>query len=159
MMNRRNLSDLVSKFDMMPFELNVLDKRRTMCEKIVSLIRFSFTDNPIEGLASKIRHFYDLHFMCNDNECRAYLLDEFTNDLTELVAHDKAEYNRPPLWAAAEVTTSVLFTAFDEIWHKLAPKYRTELTQLTYGKLPSPEDVFATINPLMEYVKKILNTR
>jgi predicted nucleotidyltransferase component of viral defense system len=34
--------ELISKYGLEPFELNVLDKKRTLIEKIVSLIRFSF---------------------------------------------------------------------------------------------------------------------
>lgn len=95
MMQRRGLNEVSVEYDMAPFELNVLDKRRTMCEKIVSLLRFSFSDNPIEGLSSKIRHFYDLHFMSNDKECWEYLIGEFPSNLLELIAHDKAEFDRP----------------------------------------------------------------
>ena len=45
------------------FEVNVLDKKQTVIEKLVSLIRFSFSDIPIDGIRSKIRHFYDLHHL------------------------------------------------------------------------------------------------
>lgn len=156
---RQRLQDVIEKYDMAPFELNVLDKRRTMCEKIVSLLRFSFTENPIEGLSSKIRHFYDLHFMCQDDECRKYLRDEFPSNLIELIAHDKAEFDRPPLWKEADITTSVLFTSFDETWQKLAATYKSELGRLTYGELPSPEEIATSVKPQMEYVWEIVSSR
>ncbi len=152
----QGLQDVIEKYDMAPFELNVLDKRRTMCEKIVSLLRFSFTENPIEGLSSKIRHFYDLHFMCQDDECREYLRDEFPSNLIELIAHDKAEFDRPPLWKEVDINTSVLFTLFDETWQKLAATYKSELGRLTYGELPSPEEIAVSVKPLMEYVRDIV---
>ncbi len=75
---------LIEKWDMPPFELNVLDKRQTVCEKLVSLLRFSFTPQPVDGLKEKIRHFYDLHALLNDQECRTYLNDNFLSDLMEL---------------------------------------------------------------------------
>lgn len=153
---RQGLQDAITTYDMAPFELNVLDKRRTMCEKIVSLLRFSFSDNPIEGLSSKIRHFYDLHFMRMDEECREYLKNEFPTNLLELIAHDKAEFDRPPLWKDAELTTTVLFTSFDETWQKLAPTYKSELGRLTYGALPTTDEIASSISPLMEYVKNIV---
>lgn len=159
MMQRRGLNEVSVEYDMTPFELNVLDKRRTMCEKIVSLLRFSFSDNPIEGLSSKIRHFYDLHFMSKDKECREYLIGEFPSNLLELIVHDKAEFDRPPQWKNTDLTTSVLFTSFDEIWRKLAPIYKSELGHLTYGELPSPEMIKESVKPLMEYVKKIVRER
>ncbi len=153
---RQGLQDAIATYDMNPFELNVLDKRRTMCEKIVSLLRFSFSDNHIEGISSKIRHFYDLHFMSMDEGCREYLKSEFPAHLLELIAHDKAEFDRPSLWKDADLTTSVLFTSFDETWQKLATTYKSELGRLTYGTLPAPDEIANTIRPLMEYVRHIV---
>ncbi len=159
MMRQRNLSDLIHDFDMAPFELNVLDKRRTMCEKIVSLLRFSFTENPIEGLSSKIRHFYDLHFMFKDEDCKVYLGKDFPVNLLELIAHDKSEFDRPPLWTDADLMKSVLFNSFDETWKKLKQTYNSELGHLTYGKLPTSEEIAGSISLLMEYVKKIISNK
>lgn len=53
MMKQQGLDDLIEELDMEPFTLNVLDKRRTLCEKVVSLLRFSFEDDAIQGLSSK----------------------------------------------------------------------------------------------------------
>lgn len=156
---RQGLQDAIATYDMAPFELNVLDKRRTMCEKIVSLLRFSFTENPIEGLSSKIRHFYDLYFMSIDEECKNYLKKEFPTDLIELISHDKAEFDRPPLWKKADIRTSVLFTDFDATWQRLAPIYKSELGRLTYGQLTSPNEIAATISKLMEYVRAIVGNK
>lgn len=37
--------NLIEEYDMRPFSMNVLDKRQTFTEKLVSLIRFSLSDN------------------------------------------------------------------------------------------------------------------
>lgn len=150
---QQGLLEAITTYDMGAFELNVLDKRRTMCEKIVSLLRFSFSDDPIKGLSSKIRHFYDLHFMSMDEECGEYLKNEFPSNLMELIVHDKAVFDRPPLWKDADLTTSVLFTSFDETWKKLATTYKSELGRLTYGALPTPDEIATRVRPLMEYAK------
>jgi Nucleotidyl transferase AbiEii toxin, Type IV TA system len=46
---------------LMPFEVRVLEPVRTLCEKIMSLVRFSHGEQPIADLKKKIRHTYDLH--------------------------------------------------------------------------------------------------
>ena len=51
---------LIKEYDMQPFEVTVLDKRRTLTEKLVSLLRCSLANNPMPELSAKIRHFYDL---------------------------------------------------------------------------------------------------
>jgi hypothetical protein len=46
---------------MLPFAIKVLDIRRTFCEKIMSLVRFSYDTDPFVSIANKIRHTYDLY--------------------------------------------------------------------------------------------------
>ncbi len=52
---------IAEQYGLMPFDVLVLDPRRTFCEKIMSLVRFSYTDNPVVDLGFKVRHPYDLH--------------------------------------------------------------------------------------------------
>lgn len=156
MMEKRQLEDLIAQLDMAPFELNVLDKRRTMCEKVVSLLRFSFEEDPMAGLTSKVRHFYDLHFLMKDKECHEYLDSSFPVELRELVAHDKAEFDRPPLWKTSEVLHSPLLTSFSEMWKRIAPVYQSEVGALSFGELPKPEEVSQSMDSLIRIVQKAL---
>ena len=156
MMEKRQLEGLIAQLDMAPFELNVLDKRRTMCEKVVSLLRFSFEEDPVAGLTSKVRHFYDLHFLMKDKECHEYLDSSFPVELRELVAHDKAEFDRPPLWKTSDVLQSPLLTSFSEMWKRIAPVYQSEVGALSFGKLPKPEEVSQSMDSLIRIVQKAL---
>ena len=52
---------LAEQFGLLPFEVVVLDPKRTLCEKIMSLIRFSYTSQALNDLRSKVRHTYDLY--------------------------------------------------------------------------------------------------
>lgn len=156
MMEMRQLDGLIAQLDMAPFELNVLDKRRTMCEKVVSLLRFSFEEDPVTGLISKVRHFYDLHFLMKDKECREYLDSSFPIELRELVAHDKAEFDRPPLWKTSDVIQSPLLTSFSEMWKRIAPVYQSEVGALSFGELPKAEEVSQSMDSLIRIVRKTL---
>lgn len=49
-------NEAIEEYGLQPFSVNVLDKSRTMLEKLVSLVRFSFDENPVKAVASKIRH-------------------------------------------------------------------------------------------------------
>lgn len=42
-------SDIAKENGLLPFDLLVLEPIRTICEKIMSLIRFSYGENPIDG--------------------------------------------------------------------------------------------------------------
>lgn len=52
---------IAEEYNLMSFEVNVLDARRTICEKIMSLVRFSYGENLITDLKAKIRHTHDIY--------------------------------------------------------------------------------------------------
>lgn len=156
MMERRGLDRMIAELDMLPFEQNVLDKRRTLCEKVVSLIRFSFEDDAVAGIASKIRHFYDLHYLMQDKECVEYLNSEFSIDLVNLIAHDKSEFDRPSHWKTSDVLTSPLFVDLNSIWGKVSSVYSSEVGALSYGNIPTSDEILASATILFDKVRKII---
>ena len=44
---------IAKEYDLLPFKVKVLEPTRTICEKIMSLVRFSYTENPIDDLKKK----------------------------------------------------------------------------------------------------------
>lgn len=156
MMEIRGMTSMIEELDMAPFQLNVLDKRRTMCEKIVSLLRFSFEDDPTIGLSSKIRHFYDLYYLMQDEECNEYLRSDLKDELLTLIQHDKEEFDRPALWRESPIIKSPLLTDFDMIWSRLSHVYRNELGALSYGVVPSEADIASSITTLLNIIREFL---
>src|SRR5690606_32421045 len=57
MMNNRQ-NEIAKEQNLLPFNVLVLEPSRTICEKIMSLVRFSYGENPITDLKNKIRHVY-----------------------------------------------------------------------------------------------------
>lgn len=87
---------LIEEYDLETFNINVLDKRRTATEKIVSLLRCSLANNYLEEISRKIRHFYDLYYLMNDCEAVDYIYSsipdpenviEKVSQLTERIKH------------------------------------------------------------------------
>jgi len=132
-----NRQDLIEQYEFKPFSINVLDKRRTIVEKLVSLIRFSFDEDVIKSVASKIRHFYDLYYLANDEECAKYLQSSaFQKDFAELLIHDQQEFDNPKGWQTKTVENSPLFTEFSTLWTSLNSSYQSELTPLAFSEIP-----------------------
>ncbi len=95
-LNAIDQKEAIEKYGLQPFSINVLDKSRTMVEKLISLIRFSFDESPVKAIASKIRHFYDLYFLVNDEQCKTYLYsDSFKRDFAVLYTHDQQTFDTP----------------------------------------------------------------
>ena len=130
--------DLIEQYDLKPFSINVLDKRRTIVEKLVSLFRFSFEANSVKSLSSKIRHFYDLYYLINDDKCSNYIqLADFRYDFQELFIHDQQQFSEPDGWCTKTIKDSPLLKDFSGIWLKLSPNYRKELTPLAFSEIPN----------------------
>jgi predicted nucleotidyltransferase component of viral defense system len=146
-----NQAEAIQEYGLQEFLLNILDKRRTMLEKLVSLIRFSFAENPSRELAKKIRHFYDLYYLAKDEECVKYLhSSEFQKDLSELLIHDQQEFDEPQGWQTKTVKDSPLATDFPNLWTNLRSIYQNELTPLAYSEIPNEKLIEES---LMETIK------
>lgn len=155
-MEETDMLSLIKEHDMYPFELNILDKRRTLCEKIVSLLRFSFMDNPTEGLGSKIRHFYDIYFLLNDMECAEYVKSNFIKDLKELIKHDKEAFRIPKKWHNSSINEVPLLNSFDELWNELSGLYEKELKALAYSEIPTSNKIKIEIEGFIRFIKNQL---
>ncbi len=132
-----NRNDLIEQYDLNPFSIKVLDIRRTLIEKMVSLLRFSFETDVVKALSTKIRHFYDLYYLANDKECVEYLLSsEFKKDLSELLIHDQQEFDIPEGWQTKTIKESPLFKEFSTLWTILSVVYQNELTPLAFSDIP-----------------------
>lgn len=56
MMLNNGQQDIADANGLLSFKLLVLEPTRTICEKIMSLVRFSYGENPIADLNKKVRH-------------------------------------------------------------------------------------------------------
>ena len=136
-LQNRNQIELVKKYDLKPFNLNVLDKKKTFVEKIVSLIRFSFANDYINSIASKARHFYDLYFLTKDGGIKSYIdSDNFIADFVDLVKHDQEAFDDPAGWRSKMIAQSPLITNFNGIWNKIKAAYIKDLSNIVFTDLP-----------------------
>ncbi len=150
------LEHLADQYDMHPFEVNVLDMRRTLCEKTVSLLRYSFVQPPVDGLRKKIRHFYDLHFLLNTNECKEYLRGDFITHLCELVEHDQSVFDEPQGWNTSNILSSPLLSSFEQLWPSLSTVFENELSQLAYKPIPASSMIKETIGGFLRFLNEYL---
>lgn len=153
-LEENSMQSLIEEYDLHSFELNILDKRRTLCEKVVSLLRFSFMDNPVEGLGSKIRHFYDIYYLLNDAECMEYVKGDFMNDTKELIEHDKEAFDVPEKWKDTPISEAPLLNSFDELWKELSGLYEKELKALAYSQIPKSINLKMKVNEFLIQLKQ-----
>ena len=143
--------DVIEKFNLGAFEINVLDKTRTATEKIVSLVRHSLADDYITQLKAKIRHFYDLYFLWNDIECRNYLTSsEFKLDFKALLEHDQQSFKEPIGWSNKTMKDSPLVKEINAVWSELQSTYVKEMPELAYKEVPNEKEIFETTSTIFK---------
>jgi hypothetical protein len=147
--------DIIEKYSLQQFDLNVLDKRQTLLEKLVSLIRFSFDKNPVQGVAGKIRHFYDLHYLMQDENCLSVVnRKSFKTDFTALLEHDKAIFDDPEEWKTRNYQDSPILKDFDELWESLKIVYTSELEKMAFKEIPHENSIKNSFKTLIDKLKE-----
>ena len=143
----------VEQFDMADIEVPVLDCRRTLTEKLVSLMRCSLADDYLPQMTAKIRHFYDLYYLLHDEACQAYIhSDEFRADFQSLLEHDRQSFSRPDGWQTRPLNQSPLIVDLHATWQLLQPTYLNELPDLAYRDIPSVDAIEEDISTLLALI-------
>ena len=146
---------MIEEYDMHPFDVNVLDRRRTLTEKLVSLIRCSLSENYMTELTAKIRHFYDLHFLLHDTETKEYLKgSEFTTDFNTLLIQDQQRFDKPKGWQDKTVKDSPIIKDLHSVWQALENVYTRELPDLAYKQVPSADRIEESIAEMVSYISR-----
>ena len=152
----QNQDELVEKYDLAAFEVNVLDKEQTLIEKLVSLIRFSFDEKPIESISGKIRHFYDLYYLLQDEACNKYVKsDQFSVALKKVIENDRKQFDEPIGWNEKKINESPLIKDFDSIWEKLKTIYTKELSMLAFTEIPNEKEAAQKFKELINILTKM----
>ena len=139
-----------------PFEVRVLDPRRTICEKIMSLVRFSHDEAPIKTLKDKIRHCYDLHKLLKTEEFSLFLDgDEFDSLLRKVGCDDVQSFKNNNAWLIHHPNEALIFRSLDEIWKELNTSYNDDFKTMVYGELPNDDDVLLTLKRIKARMKSI----
>lgn len=149
MMKAKGQSDFADKYDLHPFDIKVLAVQRTLCEKIMSLIRFSHTKDPLTDLTNKIRHAYDLHFMLRNDEIRTFFESpDFGILLKEVALDDAANFKINIEWLAIHPAEAIIFKDVDRVWETLKRTYEQDFQYLVFGELPKHQDIHASLSTI-----------
>ena len=149
-----NQQQIADEYGLNPFEVNVLSPKRTFCEKIMSLVRFSYTTNPIEDLNNKIRHIYDLNQMLKNKEIKNFFDTQEFNELLVIVANDDLlSFKSGNEWLQNHPTQAIIFKESADVWNELNTTYFSTFNKLVYGELPSENEILETLNKLSERMK------
>jgi len=153
MMKETGQVEIANEYDLFPFDVLVLDPKRTLCEKIMSLVRFSHTDTPIKDLRNKIRHTYDIHMLLNDESLNEFFYSKAFDELLLKVAQaDVYSFKNNNDWLAYHPTQALIFQNTENTWKQLSETYNGTFKELVFGILP-PESII--LKRMIEVSKRL----
>lgn len=153
MMAANSQEQLIEKYGLQSFTVKVLTKQRTICEKIMSLVRFSHTNNPYNDLANKIRHIYDIHLMLKDEEVSDFFKNkEFDQMMVMVGTDDINSFRNNNDWLRIHPKDALIFTSPKETWEQIKTPYRSTFKDLVTGELPEESEL---INSLIEVTERL----
>lgn len=157
MMKETEQEELAEEYGLLPFEAKVLDPKRTFCEKIMSLVRFSYTEEPIEDLKRKIRHIYDLHQLLKDPDILQFFNSvHFDEMLLKVGKDDLVSFKNNNEWLKHHPKEALIFSKLDDVWKEIESVYNDEFRSLVFGKsFPHEDAVWASLKKIRERLSSI----
>lgn len=149
-------SEIAQKYGLLPFDVLALEPIRTLCEKIMSLVRFSYDENPINALQFKIRHTYDLYFLLKNREIKNFFdSTAFEEMLLKVANDDVVSFKNNNQWLQHHPVDALIFNNPKVVWEKLKSTYNGRFKDLVYGILPEEKEILATLHLIQKRIEKI----
>lgn len=156
MMRSNGQQALIEEYGLQAFTVGVLTKERTICEKIMSLVRFSYTEEPYEDLAKKIRHVYDIHMLLKDAVVAAFFDSEEFDKLLNMVGKDDIlTYKNNNGWLSAPPQNAIIYAEPNVTWAAIRQPYRTTFKDLVTGNLPEEEELVTTLRRVAQRLRSL----
>lgn len=157
MMLKNGQQSLIDAYGMNPFEVLALNPKRTLCEKIMSLVRFSYTRDSIADLRNKIRHTYDIHFMLKDENLKSFFQSgDFETMLLRVANDDVTSFKNNNGWLANHPKKAIIFSDTEDIWNKIKDVYTGSFSELVFaGEPPQETEILKTLFTLADRLEPI----
>jgi hypothetical protein len=142
----------VSEYELSPFSVCVLSWTRTFAEKILAVVRASYSG--ADQLGVKIRHLYDLTKLMEQGEIQAHLGGEgFFVMLRRVQQADSQHPEFAGEWSKKPLAQAPIFMDPTESLKPQSALYRGAFKELVHGPLPELEYVAIQMRQIAQRLK------
>lgn len=147
--------EFVDQFNLSSFELPILNIERTLCEKIMGLIKASRSEDYIQELKTKIRHIYDICMILRLDEYNSYIeSDEFLT-LLNIVKETDLKQAGSGLWLDQPFNDVALFKNEKSVWGQLTSEFNGTFADMVYDDdLPNDTEVTAMLSLVQKNLER-----
>lgn len=148
--------DLIRTYGLENFEMQCINPRKTICDKISRLVKLSYNDDSTALLAKHIRDVYDLTALYNNSEYNHYLHSEdFLDDMYRVTIEDSLNRNSR---SHLSLPDALVFRnpESEMAVPAIATAYTTDLRKLVFDKTQMPPigeavDVLKSLRGILEH--------
>lgn len=156
MMIKTGQQAMTEEYGLQSFEVKVLEPKRTLCEKIMSLVRFSYAEEPLKDLQAKIRHTYDLYQLLQDKGLSDFFnSNSFDEMLLKVANDDVASFKNNNDWLIHHPNEALMFRDLETIWNDLQPVYNGDFRKLVFADFPNDTDILATLKQIKQRLTSV----
>ena len=145
-------NEIISRFKLNAFDIQTIDPKRTLCDKISRLSRLSY-ENEYEMLIAKhIRDVYDIYCLLNMPEYVNFIKSSEFLDAMQQVTNEDGLYRNAQTHKSIAKARIFADTAYILKLPDVQRAYNYELKQLifTANTLPVPDEVIKTFSLLRQ---------
>lgn len=155
-LNETGRVDLIRQHDLEPFDVLVLHVERTLCEKLMGLVRVGYEPDPISNFRRRIRHFYDVVMIMREVRYQEFVeTDEFFRLLDQVRESDRQSMPNAETWLGPPLSEAVIFADLDKLWSKIGSEFRGNFADMVYGDtLPDTGEVLLTFSRIGDAVRR-----
>ena len=144
--------NLIARFELKTFDVQTIDPKRTLCDKISRLTRLSYGDDYEMLVAKHIRDVYDIHCLLNNPEYVNFIQsDEFLDAMQQVTAEDGLYRNSH---THKFISKAKIFAETEETLRlpNVLLAYKKELKQLIFeaNTLPLSEEIVLNFSLLRQ---------
>ena len=122
----------------------------------MSLVRFSYSENPIKDLKNKVRHTYDLHQLLRQEIFLNFFNSSAFEQMVLKVAHDDVlNFRNNNKWLIYHPSEALIFKDLENVWQELKIAYSGKFRALVFGEFPKEEEVIGTLRMIKQRLNGI----
>ncbi len=149
-------ADLITRFGLESFSINVLSVKRTLVEKMLGVIKDSYYENPVERLSDRIRHLYDICLILREEEYKNFVQSlEFVSLCKSCIVDEKLGMLGNSECLENKLVDAPLFTEFSNWRTSLETTYDGVFVDLVFGEKPEMDEIVMALSFLHDNIAKI----
>ena len=140
-------ADLISEYLLEPFNISVLGIERTLCEKVMGLVRASHEQDPLAAFRNRIRHIYDIAMiMRNRAYCDFVASQGFLDLIEEVRQSDQIAIPEAAIWTDPPLSEAMVFSDTGKVWEKVSSEFQGSFKEMVFGdSIPTNDEVLACL--------------